>query len=214
MNAFARACRRVLPCVVAGLALGVARPATALEAQVTELRVSGKTVRAAIELKDVFVPRFRQLLDQGGTLHLRVECELWEVRAIWDRLVRGGNTAVFRLTRDAAARTLTVEDASGTVASYPLYPGTLVVWIDVAPGNRIDDAKRYYVRATAIVGTIAESEIEGMSDAVFGTGNSGGLEALGREFMRRALKLADYLESATAKTTSRKVSGKEVKSGR
>ena len=51
--------------------------ASALEAHITDVRTIGPTVRAAVDVRDVFPEKFRQILQSGGTLHMRVQAELW-----------------------------------------------------------------------------------------------------------------------------------------
>jgi hypothetical protein len=62
------------------------------------------------------------------------------------------------------------------------------------------DGKRVLiVHATLTVGTIAEGEINGVSQALFGgDSQSSGLGALGKFFFQRVLRLADYLDSTSS----------------
>ncbi len=198
------------PVVAALVVLLLATRGEALEARVTEWQVAGGTVRAAVELRDVFADRFRKLVEDGRTLHVQVTSELWETRTLWDRLVRAPSASVFGAVRDPALRTIVVEDAAGTRLSFASFPKTMVVWIDVAPASRFDASRTYYLHLSVTVGTVAEREIEGVSDAVFGTGEASGLGALGKLFFQKVLKLADYLQSESCETTSRKTPGRDI----
>jgi len=77
----------------------LASPAAALEVQVKDLRAPSSVVTTTIELRDVLPDRFKKTLDGGGTLHLRVQAELWESRPVWDRLVYPAIVRVFRFRR-------------------------------------------------------------------------------------------------------------------
>ncbi|MGH9312108.1 MAG: hypothetical protein ACRD1S_02810, partial [Vicinamibacterales bacterium] len=88
MNADQRRCGPVArSACVTGLLLTLPASAAAMDGKVSELRATAGTVRAAIELTDAFPENLRSAMEQGVTLHLRVEAELWEDRT-WDRLVR------------------------------------------------------------------------------------------------------------------------------
>src|SRR4030095_17254415 len=72
-----------------------ATPATASDVQSKDGRTGSSILHAGIELRDLIPDRFKRLLDENGTLHLRLQAELWESRPVWDRLVypavvRGG----------------------------------------------------------------------------------------------------------------------------
>ena len=63
--------------LAACLALGFARPAAALDARITEIRVAGGSLFAALELRDLFPETFRELLEGRAAIHLRLQIELW-----------------------------------------------------------------------------------------------------------------------------------------
>jgi hypothetical protein len=184
----------------------------ALEATVIEIRASGLTVRAAIDIKAAFPEKFKTLLEDGATLHLRVQTELWESRPVWDRLVRPASVSTFRLTRDSATRTLSVAEPGGPATSYPSYPDRLPIRVDVAPADRIEEARRYYLHAIATLGILAEREVDELGDAVFGRdAEASSLGALGKFVFRKIVSISDYLQSQTAETTSKKILGKEIR---
>src|SRR5262249_20376388 len=64
-----------------------ARVAFALEVQVKTVKTAAQTVQASIEIVDLVPERFKRTLEDNGTLHLRLQAELWESRPVWDRLV-------------------------------------------------------------------------------------------------------------------------------
>lgn len=201
------------PFVVAlAIAVGWAVPAAAFEVKVAELAAEAPCVRASVSLKDAFAPSFRQVLVDGGTLYLRIQAELWEDRA-WDRLTAPRITLTFRIGPGAQTGTVIVNDPAGTPTTYPDYPALFAVRIDLAPIDRLDDARRYYVHAIATLGTSEGREIDDVGNVVFGSENdSSGLAAIGKYVFRKALEITDYFQAASSETTSRKWSGKEIRS--
>jgi hypothetical protein len=187
-------------------------PLLALEAKVGEIRVSATVVRAALELKGVFKPNYREVIDEGGTLYVRVEAELWEDRAAWDRLVSPARVSVFRVRRDRPARRVTVIDGAGLLTPYADYPDPLGVTLEVAPAERIADDGHYYVHALATVGNSLALESRDVGDVVFGRDeDASGLAAVGKFIFRKAQQISEYLQSVTADVTSRKVTGRQIR---
>ncbi len=82
-------------------ALSVATDAAALGVEVKDLRSAAMDVTASIELRDVLPDRFRQTVDRGGVVHLRIHIEVWERRPVWDRLVYPAVVRVYRLALHA-----------------------------------------------------------------------------------------------------------------
>jgi len=195
------------------LALVSARAqAAGMQAKTAGFRRAGAALRVAFEIRDIFIDRFRAVVERGDTLYVRIETELWEPRSVWDRLVRPPSVSVARLTREARSRALVLVDPFGEATTYPSYPGTVTVWADLVPADRVDDAANYYVHATITVGTIAESEISGVSNAMFGEDRqSSGLGAIGKYVFRQVLRLADYLDSASCEVRGGRMSGGKMK---
>ena len=81
------------------------RPRRALETRITEMRVAGGSIRASLEIRDMFPAKFQAVLEEGAAIHLRLQIELWEDRPVWDKLRaarrRGGLPHRAR-SRDAA----------------------------------------------------------------------------------------------------------------
>jgi hypothetical protein len=203
-----------LACTCALLALLRATSANALEARVSEIRTVGPKVRAAVDLRDVFPDRFRQIVQGGGALYLRVQAELWEDRPVWDRLVRPAIVTVFRIVRDPATAQIAISDAFGTVLSAGAYPQTVPIRIDVAPADAVSDSSRYYLRMIATVGTIAARDIEDAGDAVFGRDEGTvSLGKVGKFLFHAVLQVSDYLQSVSAEVRSRVFLGRELRPG-
>jgi hypothetical protein len=205
---FERAPATVL--AISALLLIAAAPASALGVEVKRVRTVRAAVTTAIELRDVIPDRFRKTLVEGGVLHLRVQAELWEARPVWDRLVYPVIVRVFRFTQGANA-TLSMTDASGAVSTTQEAPRTMPMDVALGDPSRVNPASRYYVHVVATLGTLAEREADEVGDAVFGRpSESNSLGALGRLVFRTALEIGDYLQSVTAQTKSRKMSGAEI----
>jgi hypothetical protein len=66
--------------------------------------------------------------------------------------------------------------------------------------------------ATVTVGTIAENEINGVSEALFGADRqSSSLGSLGKFVFQKVLRLADYLDSISCDVTSGRTPGRQMK---
>src|SRR5215470_2019654 len=108
-------------------ALLAAAPAAALDVRVKDVKVGSTIVHASIELRDLVPDRFKRLLDENRTLHLRIQAELWESRPVWDRLVYPAIVRVIQITRD----------------SLPASP--MPIALDLGDVKRLVPAARYYV---------------------------------------------------------------------
>jgi hypothetical protein len=176
----------------AALALA-ASPAVALEVHIKEVRRVATAVQTSIELRDVVPDRFRKLLDDNGTLHLRLQAELWESRPVWDRLVYPAILRVMRMTRATAPS------------------GPVPLTLDLGPTDRLVATSKYYVHVIATLGTLADRDAEQVGDAVFGReSESNSLGSLGRLIFRTALQISDYLQSVSVEARSRKWTGAEI----
>jgi hypothetical protein len=194
------------------MALGAPAAAAAMGGKVSELSAAAGSVRAAIELTDPFPAELRKAMEEGVTLHLRVEAELWEDRT-WDRLVRPATVAAFRLSRQRNGREVSIADVSGGLTTYPDYPDPLRVSVDLAPLDRIAEGARYYVNAVVTIGTLAEGEIVDAGAAVFGKDDgSVGLKSAGRFILNTILRVTDYMQSVSTTIRSGKFAGREIRS--
>lgn len=185
--------RRALMLATFVILTAVASSAFALEIKVKEVGTRASVLSASIELDDLIPDRFKKLLDESGTLHLRVQAELWESRPVWDRLVYPA----------------TVRGVEVTAASRP--PNPLALIVELGKSDRILASGRYYLHVIATLGTLAERDADDVGDAVFGKeSESNTLGSLGRRIFRTALQINDYLQSVSAETRSRKLSGKDL----
>jgi len=204
----------VIRVVLLALMLGVANAAAALEARVTEIRMAGGTLRAALDIRDMFPEKLQSILTQRGTLYLRLQLELWEDRPIWDRLAQPALITVFRIIFDPLTRQVSVSDQYGEVSRQPAWQEPLAVRLDIGRGDSLDDGGKYYVRASATLGTIAEKEATQAGEAVFG-GDDGSvsLGSMGRMLFHAVLQVNDYLQSVSADSRTRTLAGRELKNG-
>jgi hypothetical protein len=194
--------------------LGTTTPAAALEVRVVEIRVAGGGLRAALEIRDMFPSKFQSILTQGGALHLRLQLELWEDRAMWDRLAQPSLVSVFRIILDPSTRQVSVSDQYGEVSHQPAWQEPLTVRLDVGRAASVDDGSKYYLRTLATLGTIAEKEATEAGEAVFG-GDDGSvsLGSMGRMLFHAVLQVNDYLQSISADSRTRTLSGRDIKAG-
>ncbi|MBI3490447.1 MAG: hypothetical protein HY047_01400 [Acidobacteria bacterium] len=199
--------RRILWAIISVFLVAV--PVEALDIQVKDVRASSRVVQASVELRDVVPDRFKRLIDEGGVLHVRVQTELWESRPVWDRLVYPAMIRMFRLARAVSGRDVALTDAEGVSVMVAKREVPLIV--EMGDRARVNASSRYYVHVIATVGTLAEREVDEVGDAVFGRASeSNGLGSLGRLVFRTALQVSDYLQSVSAETRSRKLSGQEI----
>lgn len=189
-------------------------PAAALEARITEMRTVGPTIRASLDLHDLFSDKFIKILEAGGALHVRVQTEIWEDRPLWDRLVRPALVTVFRIVRHPTTAHIAISDAFGQVMSYPSLPKPVPLRVDVVPADAVTESARYYVRMVATVGTIAERDIDDAGEAVFGQDEgSVGIGKMGKMVFRAVLQATDYLQSVSAEARTRHFHGRELRPG-
>ncbi len=137
--------------------------------------------------------RFRKVLDENGSVHLRLQAELWESRPVWDRLVFPAILRAIRITRDRV----------------PPSPWSLT--IELGKADRIESAGKYYVHVVVTAGTLADRDADEVGDAVFGReSETNSLGSLGRLVFRTAIQISDYLQSVTAEAKGKKIAGSEL----
>jgi hypothetical protein len=192
-------------------ALSLATDVAALGVDVKDLRSASADVTASIELHDVLPDRFRQTVDQGGVVHLRIHAEVWEKRPVWDRLVYPAVVRVFRLARTPSGREFAVYEPEGGFTVHPAVPNPLRLSVRVGSADRLTSAARYYGKVIATLGTLAEREISDAGAAVFGRPDeSSGLGAFGRSIFQKVLEISDYLQSISAQGVSRNINGGQI----
>lgn len=187
----------------------VARPAGAMDVHVRGVGAASDTVAADVEITALVPDSLGKVIADGGTLHLRLQAELWESRPVWDRLVYPALVKVFRVVH--SARGLVISADSATVAELDPASVPFRTRLTLGRADRVAAGGKYYVRLTATIGTIANRDIDDVNDAVFGReGDSGSAASVGRFILRSMLQLSDYLQSVTAETRGRKVSGVDI----
>ena len=185
--------------------------ALALDVVVKEVRAAVSTVNATLEVRDLVPDRFKKVLDTGSVLHLRLQTELWESRPVWDRLVYPAITRVFRLARAASGVDITITDSVAASSSTPVVTNPLPIVVELGNRDRLTASQKYYVHVVATLGTLAERDVDAAGDAVFGKeSEANGLGSLGRLVFRTVLQVSDYLQSISAETRSRKMSGSDL----
>ena len=194
-------------------AAAFAAPAAALDTRVTEIRVAGGSIRASIEIRDMFPQKFQQILEDGAAIHLRLQIELWEDR-MWDKLAQPATVTVFRIALDPSTRQVRVADQYGEVSRQAAWQEPLTLRLDLGRAEGISDGAQYYVRVMATLGTVAEKESERASNAVFGDDDSTvSLAGMGKMLFHAVLQVNDYLQSVSAEARTRNISGRDVKAG-
>jgi hypothetical protein len=164
----------------------------AVETRVTQLRITGTRVWVAFEVRDLLRDKFLKLLRDGRAVFLQLEANVWEDRRVLDRVIIAAPLATWRVDQEANSGILLQDHHGGSV----------------------DDAGTYYVHARLTAATVDERDIEQAGQALFGDDQTTqGLAGLGRFVFRTLLRMGKYFESATAETTSRRVSGKDIRTG-
>jgi hypothetical protein len=183
----------------------------ALGGSVAELRTVEGHVRAALQLRDVFSDGMRELLEQGGPLHVRVEAALWEDR-LWDRPIEPPRVTIFRIVTRATGKEIAVIDPGGGTSTYPPYPNPLTIDVDLGAADRINDESRYYVSADVTVGALTDDALEETNDALFGRDDGApGLKSIGRFVLGAVLQISDYVRSESITISGRRTRGAQVR---
>jgi hypothetical protein len=202
-------------CLLAFLAVsGFASSASALESRLTEMRVAGGGIRASLEIRDMFPAKFQAILEEGGAIHLRLQIELWEDRAVWDKLAQPSVVTIFRIVLDQASRQVRVADRYGEVSRQPAWQEPLTLTPNLGRADALSDTAQYYVRALVTLGTVAEKDTAQASNAVFGEDDSSvSLAAMGKMLFHAVLQVNDYLQSVSSEVRTRDLRGRDVKAG-
>ena len=205
-----------LPAIAVALTMVVVLPAhlLALDARVTALRVAGTRVSAAVEVGDLLRDEFLKLVRDGRAIFLQIEAALWEDRRVFDRIVISVPPLTWRIDRDTAGNGVMLQDQNGAALRHGDVRRPLPLALDLGPSNRVQDNATYYLHATITAATVDEQDIERAGQAIFGDEESGtGIAGIGRFVFRTLLRMGKYFESATAEVTSRRLSGREIRSG-
>jgi hypothetical protein len=187
-------------------------PLSALELRVTQMRVAGTRISAAFDVRDLLRDSFLKLLQDGRAVFLQLEAELWEDRRVFDRIVIAVPPVTWRIDREPAGGGVLLLDQSGGSVRHGDLRQPLALTIDIGPASRVEEDATYYLHATMTAATVDERDIDRAGEAIFGDEQSAsGLAGLGRFVFRTLLRMGKYFESATAEVTSRRVSGREIR---
>jgi hypothetical protein len=187
----------------------------ALEVQLVRLRVAGPRVQAALEVRDLLRDKFLQLVRDGRAVFIQLDAELWEDRRVFDRIVITAPPATWRVDRDAAGgEGVVLQDQHGDALRHADVRQPLPLRVDLGAATRVEDDLTYYIHATITAATVDERDIDQTGQAIFGDEQTGrGLAGLGRIVFKGLLRMGKYFESATAEVTSRRLTGKEIRTG-
>jgi hypothetical protein len=186
----------------------------AVEARVTQLRITGTRIWVALEVRDLLRDNFLELLRDGRAVFLQLETDLWEDRRVLDRVVVAAPPATWRIDQEQNGNGINLQDQYGESIRQADLRQPLSLRLDLGPATRVEDESTYYVHATLTAATVDERDIEQAGNTLFGDEQTTrGLAGLGRFVFRTLLRMGKYFESATAETTSRRLSGKDIRSG-
>ena len=200
--------------IVLAVLLLLARPASALDGHLTEIRAAGGSLRASLEVRDLFPAKFQTVLEEGGAIYLRLQVELWHNRSVWDKLVQPAVVNVFRIILDRSTREVRVADAYGEVSRQPAWQEPLMLTLDLGRADALADSEKYYVRVQATLGTIAGKDSVQTSRVVFGDDDSAvSVASVGKILFHAVLSVNDYLQSVSTELRTRAMPGKTIKAG-
>lgn len=189
-------------------------PLDALEIRVTQVRITGARLWAAVEVRDLLRDTFLTFVRNGRAIFVQLEADFWEDRRVVDRLVLSMPPVTWRVDGDADGRGVVLEDQYGGSLRHADITQPLSLRIDLGPSSRVEDAPTYYLHASLTAATVDERDIEDAGQAIFGDEQSArGLAGLGRFVFRTLLRMGKYFESATAEVTSRRLSGRNIRAG-
>jgi hypothetical protein len=203
----------------AGLALCVAlvslpRAATALEARVTGVRVTGTRLWAAVEVRDLLRDRFLELVREGKAVFVQLEADLWEDRRVFDRMVLTTPPATYRIDPDTDGAGIVLLDQYGGTSRHADVRQPISLRVELGPADRVEDDQTYYLHTAITAATVDERDIDQAGAALFGGDESArGLAGLGRFVFRTLLRMGQYFESAETEVTSRRMSGRDIRAG-
>jgi hypothetical protein len=200
--------------ILAAAMVSAAVPVSALEARVTQVRITGPRLWTVVELRDFLEGAFLRLVRQGRSVFVQLQADVWEDRRVFDRIVIAVPPATYRLDGDPDGRGVVLVDQFGGSLRHPDAGQPLPVRLDLGAASRIDDDATYYVHAVVTAATVDERDIDQAGTAIFGDDDSAaGLAAAGRFVFRTLLRMGKYFESATAEVTSRRLQGRDIRSG-
>jgi hypothetical protein len=186
----------------------------ALEARVTEMRVTGTRLWAAIEVRDLLRDRFLELVRNGKSVFVQLEADLWEDRRVFDRMVLTTPPATYRIDPDVDSGGVILFDQYGGTARQADVRQPIALRVELGSADRVQDDQTYYLHMLVTAATVDERDIDQAGAAIFGAEESTrGLAALGSFVFRTLLRMGKYFESAQAEVTSRRISGRDIRAG-
>ena len=190
------------------------RAALALEARVTEMRVTGNRIWAAIEVRDLLRDRFLELVRGGKAVFVQLEADLWEDRRVFDRMVLTTLPATYRIDPDVDTGGVILFDQYGGTSRQADVRQPISLRVELGSADRVHDDQTYYLHTLVTAATVDERDIDQAGAAMFGAEESTrGLAALGSFVFRTLLRMGKYFESAQAEVTSRRISGRDIRAG-
>jgi hypothetical protein len=202
---------------IAGLALCLAlacipRAVVALEARVTDLRVTGARLWAAIEVRDLLRDRFLALVQSGKAVFVQLEADLWEDRRVFDRMVLATPAATYRSGPDTETGGIILFDQYGGTSRQRDVRQPISLRVELGSADRLEDDRTYYLHTLVTAASVDERDIDQAGAAIFGAEESTrGIASLGRFVFRTLLRMGNYLESAQAEVTSRRIPGRDIR---
>jgi hypothetical protein len=205
---------------LAGVALCVGlvslpRAVLALEARVTDIRVTGTRLWASIEVRDLLRDRFLELVRGGKAVFVQLQADLWEDHRVFDRMVLTTPPATYRIDPDPDSAGIVLLDQYGGISRQSDVRQPIVLRVELGSSDRVEDTQTYYLHTLVTAATVDERDIDQAGAALFGTEDSSrGLAGLGRFVFRTLLRMGKYFESAETEVTGRRVSGRDIRAGR
>ena len=183
----------------------------ALELRVGDVRGSDSRVAATFELRDLLRDQFLDILRDGRSIFLQLQAELWEDRRMADRLTLTTPALTYRMFGNVAQGIIIVSQY-GERVTHTDVRAPLSVQVDLGPATAVMDTSSYYLRAQVTAATVADQDIRQFSTAIFGDEQSAaGLAGLGRFVFQNLLKIGKYLDSVSARATSGRFTGAQIK---
>jgi hypothetical protein len=207
-------CRGLASVALCLALLSLPGTALALEARVTEMRITGSRLWAAIEVRDLLRDKFLELVRQGKAVFVQLQADLWEDRRIFDRIVLTTPPATFRIDPDTASGGIILFDQYGGTSRHADVKQPISLRVEMGAADRVQDSQTYYLHSLITAATVDERDIDQAGAALFGEEESTrGLAAIGSFVFRTLLRMGKYFESAETEVTSRRVSGRDIRTG-
>ena len=192
---------------------GIELRAAALEIRVEDVRAAATRVSATLELRDLVRDRFLGVVQQGQSIFLQLQAELWEQRRLADRLALTTPALTYRIAGDGGGG-MVITSQFGERATHADVRQPVPMRVDIGPASVLVDDRAYYLRAQVTLASIADRDIDQFGTAIFGDPQSAaGLAGLGRFVFGTLLRIGKYLESESAETTSGRYTGLRIRSG-